>query len=192
MQRHRTVVQLMVVVLPNNSELIDRTLWFDGDSTVSVDYIIDAVLLNTPIESFFVKEYTDEIIKYNNNVNKEQKLYIKTDINEMSFDWDIPEEFKQIDVIEYILDKLSKVDGNEPDFAARQARCDSELELYSKLNLFSTIQMLIYVVDTFEKQNIVWGVGRGSSVSSYILYLIGIHDVDSFKYGLDIEEFLRS
>jgi len=182
----------MVVVLPNNSELIDRTLWFDGDSTVSVDYIIDAVLLNTPIESFFVKEYTDEIIKYNNNVNKEQKLYIKTDINEMSFDWDIPEEFKQIDVIEYILDKLSKVDGNEPDFAARQARCDSELELYSKLNLFSTIQMLIYVVDTFEKQNIVWGVGRGSSVSSYILYLIGIHDVDSFKYGLDIEEFLRS
>jgi DNA polymerase III alpha subunit len=39
--------------------------------------------------------------------------------------------------------------------------------------------------------NIVWGVGRGSSVASYVLYLLGVHKVDSIKYGLDIREFLK-
>jgi DNA polymerase III alpha subunit len=41
------------------------------------------------------------------------------------------------------------------------------------------------------KHNIVWGVGRGSSVASYVLYLIGVHKINSMYYDLDIEEFLR-
>jgi DNA polymerase III alpha subunit len=48
-----------------------------------------------------------------------------------------------------------------------------------------------YLVDTLRKNNVVWGVGRGSSVASYILYLIGVHKVDSIKYNLDINEFLK-
>jgi DNA polymerase III alpha subunit len=51
--------------------------------------------------------------------------------------------------------------------------------------------MLIYIIDTMRKNNIVWGVGRGSSVASYILYLLGVHKVDSVKYNLHIEEFLK-
>jgi len=50
---------------------------------------------------------------------------------------------------------------------------------------------MIYFVDTLRKHNILWGVGRGSSVSSYILYLIGIHRIDSIKYNLNIGEFLK-
>jgi DNA polymerase III alpha subunit len=37
----------------------------------------------------------------------------------------------------------------------------------------------------------VWGVGRGSSVASYVLFLIGVHRIDSMKYNLDYKEFLR-
>ena len=48
-----------------------------------------------------------------------------------------------------------------------------------------------YVVDTLRDNNIVWGVGRGSSVSSYVLYLIGIHKIDSVKYALPIDEFFK-
>jgi DNA polymerase III alpha subunit len=46
-------------------------------------------------------------------------------------------------------------------------------------------------VETMRVNNIVWGVGRGSSVASYVLYLIGVHKIDSMYYDLDIEEFLR-
>jgi DNA polymerase III alpha subunit len=41
------------------------------------------------------------------------------------------------------------------------------------------------------KNNILWGVGRGSSVASFVLYLIGIHRINSLFYNLPIEEFLK-
>jgi len=46
-------------------------------------------------------------------------------------------------------------------------------------------------VNIFEENKVVWGTGRGSSCASYILYLIGIHQVDSVKYDLDLGEFFR-
>ena len=48
-----------------------------------------------------------------------------------------------------------------------------------------------YFVDTCTNNDILWGVGRGSSVASYILYLIGVHRINSIKYNLDWKEFLR-
>jgi DNA polymerase III alpha subunit len=51
--------------------------------------------------------------------------------------------------------------------------------------------MLKYIVDTLRDNKIIWGVGRGSSVSSYVLYLLGVHRIDSLKYQLDYREFLR-
>jgi DNA polymerase III alpha subunit len=47
------------------------------------------------------------------------------------------------------------------------------------------------MIDVFNKNNIVHGVGRGSSTSSYVLYLLGVHFIDSIKYDLDINEFLK-
>ena len=70
-------------------------------------------------------------------------------------------------------------------------RVKTELELYKKFQLEKLLRFLIYLVDTLRENKIVWGVGRGSSVASYVLYLIGLHKVDSLKYNLDINEFLR-
>ena len=50
---------------------------------------------------------------------------------------------------------------------------------------------MIYLVDYMRKNKIVWGVGRGSSVASYVLYLIGVNKIDSIKYKLECQEFLR-
>jgi DNA polymerase III alpha subunit len=71
------------------------------------------------------------------------------------------------------------------------ARVKTELILYKKLGLYKLLQFLIYLVDIMRENKIVWGVGRGSSVASYVLYLIGIHKINSLKYNLDINEFLR-
>jgi DNA polymerase III alpha subunit len=54
------------------------------------------------------------------------------------------------------------------------------------------LRAITYVINTLQDKNIVWGVGRGSSVSSYVLYILGVHDVDSVKYNLDIADFLRA
>ena len=73
----------------------------------------------------------------------------------------------------------------------QRKRVIKELNMYSERDLYSLLHHLIFLVEHFRKNNIVWGVGRGSSVASYVLFLIGIHKVDSIRYQLEIEEFLR-
>jgi DNA polymerase III alpha subunit len=73
----------------------------------------------------------------------------------------------------------------------QQDRVEIELELFAQHGMIDLLFYLKYLVDTMRQNNIVWGVGRGSSVASYVLYLIGVHKIDSIKYDLDIKEFLK-
>ena len=74
---------------------------------------------------------------------------------------------------------------------AELQRCGQELLLYQERNLFKLLQYLKYLVDVMQQNNVIWGVGRGSSVASYVLYKLGVHRIDSMYYNLDVGEFLR-
>ena len=97
--------------------------------------------------------------------------------------WYMSEKYKQLDIAEYLL-KLCTTD-------AELQRVGTELLLYQERDMFDLLRFLVYIVDVMREQDIVWGVGRGSSVASYVLYLIGVHKIDSLYYDLDIAEFLR-
>ncbi len=97
--------------------------------------------------------------------------------------WHMPKEYKDIDIAEYVLG-LCKADHE-------LQRVGQELLLFQERDLFDLLRYLKYLVDTLRKNNVVWGVGRGSSVASYVLFLIGVHKIDSLYYNLDIEEFLK-
>jgi DNA polymerase III alpha subunit len=73
----------------------------------------------------------------------------------------------------------------------QRKRVDEELTLFIQHGMFDMLFYLKYLVDTMRQNNVLWGVGRGSSVASYVLYLIGVHRIDSIKYNLDIREFLK-
>ena len=53
------------------------------------------------------------------------------------------------------------------------------------------VHYLKYLVDTMTQNQVIWGVGRGSSVASYVLYKLEVHRIDSLHYNLDVTEFLR-
>lgn len=97
--------------------------------------------------------------------------------------WYMPEEYKNFDIQGYIQSLC--VTTQEKN------RVEEELELFRNHDMIPLLQFLKYLVDKMRENNILWGVGRGSSVASYCLYLLGIHKVDSIKYELDIREFLR-
>ena len=97
--------------------------------------------------------------------------------------WLMPEEYKQLDIAQHIID-LCKTD-------AEIQRAGQELLMFQERNLFNLLKYLKYLVDTMQSNNIIWGVGRGSSVASYVLYLLGVHKIDSMYYDLDPGEFLR-
>jgi len=73
----------------------------------------------------------------------------------------------------------------------QHARCHAELQLFAERGLTPVLQHLKYLVDHWRQHDIVWGVGRGSSISSYVLYLIGIHKIDPLLYDLDCTEFFK-
>ena len=116
------------------------------------------------------------------------KYYTK-DISTEEFDqtnqsiWFMPDEYKNMDIAKWVLDQCN----NETELQ----RAGKELLLYQERNMFPLLQYLKYLVDTMRQHNIVWGVGRGSSVASFVLFLIGIHKINSLYYDLPIEEFLK-
>jgi DNA polymerase III alpha subunit len=97
--------------------------------------------------------------------------------------WHMPKEYKTLDIAQHVLG-LCK---NE----AELQRCGAELLLYQERGLFDLLRYLTYLVDVMTINQVIWGVGRGSSVASHVLYLLGVHRIDSMYYNLDIAEFLR-
>jgi DNA polymerase III alpha subunit len=70
-------------------------------------------------------------------------------------------------------------------------RVSQELELFISNGMYDVLHVMKYVVDTLRANNVVWGVGRGSSVASFCLFLIGVHKINPLLYALDHREFLR-
>jgi DNA polymerase III alpha subunit len=95
----------------------------------------------------------------------------------------IPPEYAAMDIAKFVLDQCHTEEELQ--------RAGTELLLYQERDMFVLLQYLKYLVDTMRSNNIVWGVGRGSSVSSFVLFLIGIHKINSLYYDLSVEEFLK-
>lgn len=119
----------------------------------------------------------------NINVYTQETISINSFDNRCQQSWFMPKEYLDFDIAKYVLDLCV----NDVELQ----RVGQELLLYQERDLFPLLRYCKYLVDTMRQHNVVWGVGRGSSVSSYVLYLIGIHKIDSIYYDLDINEFLR-
>tara|TARA_B100000282_G_C31483184_1_gene376816 strand:+ start:79 stop:618 length:540 start_codon:yes stop_codon:yes gene_type:complete len=164
-----------------------------GEPIVNCNDLIELVYQGYDVNK--VKVNDDRVEKYNTIIEELaldwpslQKL---TDIDitvedydrALQSDWYMPDEYKQMNVEDHIR-SLAKTQEEK-------IRVEEELILYRKYNVLNVLKFLVYLIETMRDNNIVWGVGRGSSVSSYVLYLLGVHKVDSIKYGLDITDFLK-
>ena len=122
-----------------------------------------------------------EFVTYNALVN--QDLTIEEFDRRRQQAWHMPDEYKNMDIAEHVLSLCST--------PAELQRCGQELLLYQERNLFDLLKFLKYLIDLTTQQKLILGVGRGSSVASYVLYKLGVHQIDSMYYELDPTEFLR-
>jgi DNA polymerase III alpha subunit len=166
-----------------------------GRTIVQADAIVDFLMRGVDISSVLV-EPTPEIEAYNNWCRKFDKTqYLLAEPGEMTrspeeehaaraASWFISEDIKRIDVRKFLLEELCK------DQVCRD-RVNEEMDLFEARELVPLLQLMMFLVDHFRTNKIVWGVGRGSSVASYVLFLIGVHKIDPIKYGLDVHDFLK-
>jgi DNA polymerase III alpha subunit len=136
---------------------------------------------------------SDDVDKFNaameeQGFDKLQK-YIPLDVDQKTFDgvcqgeWFMPDEYKNMDIYSYVEQKCATKEEIE--------RVDQEFIAFEGKGLLDLLRYMVYLVDFMRENGIVWGVGRGSSVASYVLYLIGVHRIDSIQFDLDWREFLR-
>jgi DNA polymerase III alpha subunit len=161
---------------------------FSEDDCVSMlmrgQSILDGMLVDATVDletAALILEHVPNFILYNELAM--QAVTVQDFDHENQSRWLMPEEYKQLDIAEYVL-SLCKSE------AALQ-RVGEELLLYQARDLFDLLRYLKFLTDLMQKNNLIWGVGRGSSVASYVLYLLKIHRIDSLHYNLDIAEFLR-
>lgn len=167
-----------------------------GEMIFDEDEIFNQVMLGIPIENFnntlvhppidleaaaLILNDVPNFIDYNELA--EDLLSVTEFDHRNQSTWFMPEEYKQLDIARYVLD-LCKTD-------AELQRVGEELLLYQERNLFDLLRYLKYLVDIMRENRMIWGIGRGSSLASYVLYLLGVHKIDSIFYDLDPREFLR-
>ena len=147
----------------------------------SVDEIIEGVVKHglTHLDLCLT---TDDIQSYINRVKTEHLDYPIPPTEIDPSHWFIPDNY---------CPNLTEILYGMCETDEQRDRVSQELELYIKHGMYDVLHVMKYIVDTLRANNIVWGVGRGSSVASYVLYLIGVHKIDSIKYSIPIEEFFK-
>lgn len=164
-----------------------------GRYLLSSKEAISMLLEGKDIEGCFFLDEPD-VLLYNTNCEQilgKEKLNVY-EKNDMTFDefhdqqtqkWNIPWEYQIFDIEKHILSLCTRQEETD--------RVTHELELFKKYELLDLLRFMKYFVDTLRKERTVWGVGRGSSVSVYSLFLMKVHRVDSLKYDLDCKEFFK-
>ena len=164
-----------------------------GRRFTTTDTIFEMLYQNPNLD--FSKLLVTDGSQYNKSINSLHadltplQIYEPLDIDIDQFDeiykhnWLMPDEYINFDIAQWILDQCKD--------QVELQRVAEELILFQERDLFSLLKYLKYFVDNMREHNVVWGVGRGSSVASFVLYLIGVHKINSIKYSLDIREFLK-
>lgn len=170
------------------TELLSYTAWWDGSVTVPADKVIDYI---GKVPRLYVDRITKDIQKLNSFSPKNERLAVKEEVDPFDFGWGhVPEKYSKVNLLELCIGSIP-LDISDNEYMQRCARVKYELQTFKRLGLYPFLHCLLYVVDVLTQNDIVWGVGRGSSVSSYVLYLIGIHEVDSHKYNLEFTDFIK-
>ena len=163
----------------SSNELVDE-LYRKPDLFIENFYVTDPESYNHSIAKLHVD--FPLLKRYNQEANYTNMTVEEFDQSNQ-LNWHMPEEYKTLDIAQHILDLCT----SEPELQ----RVGEELLLYQERDLFNLLRYLKYFVDTMRKNHVVWGLGRGSSTASYVLYLLGVHKINSLYYDLPIEEFLK-
>ena len=164
-------------------ELDDRILLNNGMSIVDDKYATTLLLNNGEIPNHIkVLESRDSKLfkeKYNKDISSSgEEIEMAPDTT-----YDESDLKKIIDGISLPRDNTNSKLHNE--------RLQKELDYFNNNNLNYIIVKMYSLIKQFKEDNVIWGVGRGSSCACYIFYLLEVHDINPIKFDIDFREFSK-
>jgi len=174
-------------------ELEDRIITDRGETVAKFDLLIKKALSDEIFTDMPALYHED--IKFWNFKLPDRKITIWKDDGEFrgpseeTFEWNIPKKYLNLDIEELATEKF--IEMGLPGDPVYEDRLVWELAQMRKQEMYPFVRCLVYVIDQFRKHGILWGVGRGSSCSSLVMFILGINRVDPIKYNIDPKEFFK-
>ena len=183
------------------TQLKNRVLYFDGTSEVTSELVPELFLMGLSPSQIVVAE-PDEDIRLFNLLDEDLIASEKMQVAKPDLTWKIPEHYKELDLYQYTMRSIAGQHVGDRSWLAPRiienrreeyiARAKEELQEIKWRDMELLVRTLIYVVDVLRQSGTVWGVGRGSSCASLVLYLIGLHKVDPVAFSIPLTEFFHN
>lgn len=171
-------------------ELNGRRILDDGTVICSEAALLDLLyserslvgVIAEPSADVDLHNATDQLLDsgYGAIATGSQGIYGSTDWNRH---WTTPEPWDGADVESICLTRCESQEERD--------RVRLEMAMFRERDMEPALRHLLYLVDHWRSNGVLWGVGRGSSVSSLVLFLIGINRINPLEFHLDIGEFLK-
>lgn len=179
------------------SELKDRILRFDGTSVLSNSGIAEAIVRGVPLNKVRTLDAHSEDVKTLNSLVplSDQVLTDDDEVIIPEKDWQIPENIKALNFEEHVLSaferRLPELLYSDVELQAAIDRLEQELLEIETRQMTMFFRTIVHVLESFREQNVIWGVGRGSSCASYVLFILGLHAVDAVRLDIPMSEFFH-
>jgi len=171
-------------------DLGNRTVYPDGTVICNQSALVDILYNGLDLQGVFCRDQEDEqewataakLCDSNVHGPTAADNPVYTDVDWYQH-WMTPEAYANLDIAEWCYNRCTTDQERQ--------RVDIELAAMTARNMLPIIRHLIYCVDVWRANGVVWGVGRGSSVGSFILYLTGVNRINPLEHDLDLNEWLK-
>lgn len=174
----------------SSTKLRDRELRYDGVSIVKPEDTPKFLMSGLEPADLRVTAIDQDVERFNEQLPFEALQLATEEPLTLRYSWKLPQKYLELDVDTHMFELLNQASTPYPKEQA-VARVQLELREFKLRGLVDLLRTIIYVMDVFREKQVVWGVGRGSSCASYVLFLLGLHVVDPILYEVDLEEFMH-
>jgi DNA polymerase III alpha subunit len=125
--------------------------------------------------------------------DRDSELYEYINSESITYD-ESTEEPKPHKTTEFSKDEIESMIKEYPRYIDSDdfnKRLKTELDFFTKYDKLDFIADLMALIIRFKEDGIIWGVGRGSSCSSLIMYIIEVNDINPLEYNIPFSEMSK-
>ena len=173
-------------------DLSDRIITDRGEVVARYGLLLDRLMSRKSLAGLLAEDHPD-VRRYNHRSDKGE-IPIWTDTEEIdgpdpeTYTWTFPETYQDLDVAELAWEMLDHLGLTTEVY---RERLQAELQAMEERDMFPFVRCLLYVCETLREHGVVWGVGRGSSCASLVMFVLGVNRVDPVLYEIPMREFFK-
>lgn len=173
--------------------LEDRIITDTGSMIAKYDLLLSLALSGEPFAHLPAVPH-DDLAKYHHNKGTldSAKVWVDDGVIQgpsiKTFAWITPPPYVTMDIADRCMTMMLDRSLDTPTYMDRLV---DEIALMYARDMEPFVRCVVWITDMMRKKDIVWGLGRGSSCASLILFVLGINKVDPVRYDIPKEEFYK-